>query len=263
MKKWLCVMGIVFLSVLCVRPVYADVINEPRDSFYERHAEECVYVNRMFTANGPDGKVFCYASPESPRVTAAWENGMTAWISFTYRDGDGILWGIAEGHGWMPMAYMEVVYDSISFAEEYADEITGEIGTLDEQYMGKEIYLWTYPGSMEEKTITTGEFMPEYRSVYVDEAGRSWGNLGYYYGFKNEWICIDDPTADAQQLWPDGAPQRGQGLAGNAEAAPQGAERIVPQTNRFTVILTVVLVGMVAAVSAALLVVLKRRGRNR
>lgn len=271
MKKWLCAIGAFLLSMVCVRPVYADVINEPRDSFYERHAEECEYVNRAFTANGPDGKVIFYANPESAKVTATWENGNTAWITFTYQDGDGISWGVVENTGWVPMDYMVVVYDSISFAEEYAEVIESERGTLDKQYAKEELYLWEYPASSEGYSMDsefTKEYLPEYTGVYVDEAGRRWGNVNYYYGLKNVWICIDAPTADLEELYPDGnVPQRGEALEESPEmqdtSVEQSTERIVPRTNHRVVLLAVALVLLVVVITAVLLVVLKRRSRNR
>ncbi|MDE6169306.1 MAG: hypothetical protein K2G28_12715, partial [Acetatifactor sp.] len=134
--------GILCCCGLWAMSVRADVIWEPMDSFYEKHSSECTYVNRQFTAKGPDGKVILYKSPILPEQVAVWENGYQAYISFTYKDSHGIVWGIFEGEngmtGWMPMAYMEAVYDSISFQEEFEDEIQDHIGELDESCMGEE-----------------------------------------------------------------------------------------------------------------------------
>ena len=49
--------GILLASLLAVSlaaPAAADVIWEPEDSFYQKHAEECQLLQRSFYANGPE-----------------------------------------------------------------------------------------------------------------------------------------------------------------------------------------------------------------
>ena len=150
MKKLFIILGGLLWCMLCKFSVKADVIWTPDDSFFEKHESQCTYVNRRFTANGPDGVVILYQSPELPVETARWKNGERYYINFTYEDGDGVVWGVYENggtHGWMPMEYMDVVYDTISFEEEYKDQIVEESGALDGAYLGKEIYKWSYPGA--------------------------------------------------------------------------------------------------------------------
>ena len=211
MKKCFSVLSILFCCMLFVLPVHADVIWEPDDYFYNQHALDCTYVNRMFTTNGPDGVVIVYKNPESPQVITRLDNGIKIYISYTYSDANGILWGIYEDSdkiGWLPMDYMEVVYDSISFHEDYADKIVSQSGELKNQYKNKEIYLWKYPGSEEFNIIKVEDFMPSYNSVYLDEENRCWGNINYYFGFRDVWICIDQPTDDFNTLYPSGSPQK-------------------------------------------------------
>ncbi len=266
MKKRICFWGTIFCLMFCTLSVRADLIWEPQDSFYRTHAESCTYVTRRFTAKGPDGQVIVYKSPESPKVIATLENGTEVWVSYTYLDRDGVLWGIHEGSreetGWMPMEYMQVVYDFVSFEEEYGAEIVEQTGRLGEEYKGKDIFFWNYPGS-EEYTATPmdGQEMPEYDRTFTDEKGHIWGIVGYYYGMGNSWICVDQPTADYEELYPDGGPGIGtQTEDGNPGS--QGSERIVPKRNAGTVILTTALVAAVAFVTAGLLVVLKRRSKS-
>lgn len=258
MKKWICTAGIFLLCMMGTCRVYADVMFEPQDSFYEEHRDECVYVNRAFTTNGPEGKVILYKSPELEVVTNTWKNGETVYISHTYKDARGIEWGVCDDAGWAPMAYMELVYDSISFAEEFARDIAEERGMLDEQYMGREIYLWEYPGATRENIIAAEHALPEYTGVYVDESGRRWGNIGYYYGYRDKWVCLDDPTANADGLYPDGAPQRR--TPHKEQKLSPGEQRISPSVDKRDVVWTVVLVLAVTAVTAVLLWVLRRRG---
>lgn len=276
MKKWVCFLGTAFCFLLCTLSARADVIWEPEDSFYEEHSSECTHVNRQYITNGPDGVVILYKSPESAKEVATWENGRRVYISFTYEDARGIVWGISEGEqtGWMPMEYMKVVYDSISFAEDYGDQIVSQTGSLDEQYGDETVHFWKYPGaeSFDSMDLKGWDYMPEYRSVYTDETGHSWGYIGYYYGYRSVWICLDAPTADYAALYPDGGPAIGKedtGLYPNgtpaiakedaAAAQNRDVERIVPKTNDRAVIIVVVLVAAVALVTAALLVFLRKR----
>ena len=282
-----CILFTIVGSMVSVLPVSADIIWEPEDMFYNDHASECTYVNRAFTANGPDGIVIVYKNPESPQKVTQLENGTVIYISYTYQDSDGILWGIYENTnakktGWMPMEYMEIVYDSISFAEEFQEEIVGAVEQdLDSQYLGQEIYLWEYPGAENGTPMQTQEHLPTYSHVFQDEEGRLWGNVNYYYGMKNKWVCIDQPTADFEALFPNGAPQRGntKNEQNNTEQEKtseestkissdssmeqpdkqSSAERIVPKQKQSIVIITTILVLVVVLVTAGLLVILWRR----
>lgn len=296
-KRYGIVAGLV-CCMLCVLPATADVIWEPEDSFYERHREECTHVGRQYTAQGPDGVVYVYKSPESAEVVAEWENGYQVWIAFTYEDSDGIVWGIYENYGgkcgWMPMEYMEVVYDSISFVEEYAGEIVSQEGQL-EDYEGEEFFFWNYPGARESIPVTNpvepGEYRPVYRSVYTDENGRRWGHVGYFYGYRNVWFCIDAPGANYEELYPEGGPKRGNSpegkeqkdeeltlgpegeeqkegepmpdLAEDLPGAGQRTERIVPKTGGRDVAVAAVMVVATVAVTAGLLMALKRKKDSR
>lgn len=259
MKKLFYVLGTFICCMLFTLRVQADIMWEPDDAFYNRHASECTYINRVYTANGPDDVVIVYRSPESPQIVTRLQNGTQTYISHTYVDSDGILWGIYEDSshkktGWMPMDYMSVVYDSISFAEEFAADIVTQDGVLDDAYLDKEIYLWKYPSAEEGYKMETNEYLPSYSSMFTDENGHIWGNVGYYYGMKNTWVCIDQPTADFDMLYPDGAPHRGK-----TQTSPNAdnPKRIVPRQNPTIVIITVILVLAVVLATAGLLIILR------
>lgn len=265
MKKWIALWSVFFCYMLCVLPVRADLIWEPMDSFYEEFSSECEYVGRTFTANGPDGEVILYESPVSGKVITRWENGFTAYISFTYEDRKGTVWGVYEDGnssktGWMPMEYMDVVYDSISFAEEYQADFREQKGVLDEQYLGESVCFWPYPGASEGYKIkpeSMGSYMPEYYRIYEDSQGRTWGNVGYYFGLKDVWVCLDQPDAAFETLYPDGN-------SGIGEAQPQekefAGERISPGGNgNNPVVMVVMAVALVVLVTGILLLMLKRK----
>lgn len=260
MKKIFYVFAALICYVLLYIPVKADVIWEPFDPFYEAHADECEYMGRSFRANGPDGKVILYKSPESPEVVAEWENGHKAYIQFTYRDPLGILWGIYDDYqdtvGWMPMDYMEVIYDSISFHEEHSAQITEQSGELSEDYQGQDIFLWRYPGSTEYDSLKFDNNPPTYDNVYVDENENSWGWVGYWYGYKNVWICLNAPNADLDQLYPNGAPIIETTGSSNIS---KNEPRIVPKSKSWLIPLTIFLVLLTTAVTTILLLLLKRK----
>lgn len=280
MKKFICLLGMMTCFLFCTISVRADVIWEPQDDFYEKHSSDCTHVGRQFIADGPDGKVILYESPVSAKEVATWENGYRVWIAFTYEDGQGIVWGFpSEGEknsGWMPMEYMKVVYDSISFMEEHRSQIEDRDGSLDESYKSDTINYWKYPGSDDGGNINMQDWdnMPVYSYVYTDEEGRSWGYLNYFYGYRGVWICLDDPTAEYEELYPNGAPQievkdddevkeesqSEEIQSGEIQTAENlNTERIKPQTNQRTIVVVVVLVAAVVLVTIALLAVLKKR----
>lgn len=235
MKKSVWILMVVMCWMFNALSVKADVIWEPyHDDFYDENRMHCDYVNRTFTANGPEGEVFLYESPENPTVVATWENGFTAYISFTYTDAEGNVWGVYEDSqagisGWMPMAYMTVVYDFISFQEEFGDRITEESGTIPAMYAGQTIRFWKYPGAedfFEMPMPEEADSMPQYSKMFVDDKGNQWGYVGYFRGTKSRWVCLANATGDLNSLYPEGAPQVG--VQQNADQASAEEETIVP-----------------------------------
>lgn len=193
--------------------VRADVLFEPDDDFYEDHYEEMDYVNCAYLANGPQGKLTIYTSPENSLVEGTVENGEGIYVSVRYVDAGGIAWAQVEVFtralsGWVPMDYLVKVYNSDDFRAEYADRIVAEEGSL--AASEERVFFWSYPGSdvSEADLPLEGDYLPEYREIFFDDAGRKWGHVGYYMGIKNTWICLDDPAADYETLYADHAPQQ-------------------------------------------------------
>lgn len=260
MKKMLYLISVLICSLMFGISAKADVIWVPENSFYEENYRDCEHVERNFLADGPDGKVILYKSPESSEVMETWENGRTAYISYTYKDNEGVVWGLSENSegkgGWVPMEYMEVIYDAISFTEEYGTEFTEESGFLGEDYIGESIYIWEYPGSEKcfPMEITKEMNLPEYYKAYVDDDGRKWGYLGYYYGFDDAWICVDAPKDDAGKLYPDGVPKHETKQQDN-----QGQEKIVPEPDVSRILFAAASTGILVLATIVLLVLLKKR----
>ena len=238
MKKIVSMLSLIFAVMLCVQTVHADVIWEPENQFYEKHRNNCELVEREYVANGPDGKVIVYVDPKTAQEVGSYENGESTWITWVYTDKDGVAWGCpnAMEEGWLPMDYMQVVYDHVSFEEDYGDKIVEETGALADSYYNKVVYFWSYPGStdteiepfeLDSEWVT---WMPEYYKTYVDEAGRKWGYCGYYYGSRNFWVCLDAADQSYEELWGE-APSDEVKLEVEEMPSMEDAEPIVPKGN--------------------------------
>ena len=255
---------LVLLVLACPLTAQADVIYEPEDSFYRNNYESCTYVNRAYTANGPDGSVTIYKSPVSAKVLWTISNGSAIAVSYSYTDADGTVWALCEDYdndrrGWAPMDYLNVIYDNVSFWEEYGETFLDEEGQLDSKFAGETIWFWRYPGSPDGIDHVIGEYeeyFPTYDSIYVDEDGRSWAYIMYYFGVRQVWICLDDPTADYDTLFPDGAP-----LVATTVPAdePRPDVTIVPKESTSAKIFTAVAVVLLVVVTAVMLTKMKKK----
>jgi len=267
MKRFLtAVLTIVLLLALAV-PAAADVLWTPvNDSFFESHYEECTHEGRNYYANGPEGFVTLWKAPESGRVVAQFENGQSLTVNWIYED-----WGCVNARvkdewidGWVPMKELRLIYDHISFAEEYAHRITpysGEFSDFDDD--GATVNFYKFPGSPD---IVRSNYMFEYdimemlvgtkdspsyiQNVFVDEQGLTWGFVGYMRGRMNAWFCLDDPGITVG----DGAGQVPARDIGAADLQP-AREPVLPRG----AYLPYVLVGAVAVGTGAALGLLRKK----
>ena len=230
MKKC-CVLVLLLAICLLLIPnhvAHADVLIEPNNDFYARHRNECASLNRSFYANGESGFISVKKEPGSNKEVTAVKNGETLYIMFTYND-NGRLWGVTDFHspgqsydkrlsGWIPMDQLALVYDYISFDEDYGNEFYSYTGSYDALHGAVEIVLWTWPGSGVAVWTIEASNIPEDIDAYLtesktykDEQGREWGFIGYMYGHRNSWICLSDPSnkdipafhpAPLPELWP-------------------------------------------------------------
>lgn len=266
MKKLLTLMLALILLLSLIPAARADVIWIPEDLFLEQHMAECIRTDRAFRAL-TDTPV--YESPQSDRVVWTLAEGESVWIYYTYTDAEGNRWGNCEQSigaetGWIPLAYTELVYDYISFEEDYGHlfETPEETLTLDSGFDGQEIRFWEYPGSESGYTGTVnGEYLPSFGYLYTDAGGRQWGYIGYHMGWRNVWVCLSDPTADFAALYPEGAPLVEVTEPGETDPTLP-AEPIVPQNAPGTVALRLgvsVAVVLCVAVTIALLVRMQKK----
>ena len=198
------------LVLLCALApaAYADILWTPQNTFFERHENECTYVGRSYYANGSEGYVTLWDAPDGRTVCAQYENGCQLRVYWQYKDWGCIsVWG-DEGSvdGWVPMADLVLIYDYLSFEEEYAGQISDYSGQF-AHYEGSSdgFTFWEYPGAPQPKLVwdyddiipilTGSEGKESYISkVFTDENGLTWGYIGYFFGNRNSWLCLDDPT---------------------------------------------------------------------
>ena len=196
------VLMVTTLLALCT-PARADVLWEPENDFYKKHADQCDYIGRQFYANGDEGFITLWDAPEGTRVVQQFRNGYTLWLYYQYEDWVcAVVWG-DEGEivGWAPMEDFVLKYDYLSFAEEYADEIH----PYDGQFEGcdgnvEEIVFYDYPGAPAPKDVWEAEEVLDQLtdtgyidSTFIDEEGRTWGYVAYLFGSRNLWFCLDEP----------------------------------------------------------------------
>ena len=262
MKKLVSLICGVVLLMGCIVSVSADVILVPQDSFYVSHMEQCEYHDRSYTAAGPNGDVTVYESPESDKVMATIENGESLYISYIYTDETGIQWGYYENwetdvFGWVPMEYLKLIYDSISFKEEFGHLFSEEEGTLAAEHQGKTVKFWKYPGSTEYlEWAVEGDNMPAYQTVYTDSNGVRWGRGGYYMGLRGYWINLDEPDADFTPA--ETQPSEEMEVPTEPQNEEDKVEEIVPKGNNTTAIV-IAAVAAVVVLTGGLLFVLKRK----
>lgn len=193
-------------------PAYADIMWEPgSDRFYESHRDQCEYNTRSYYANGPDGFVTLWDAPNGSMVKAQYENGEILWVGYTYQGKWALVSQWEDGEditGWVPLAQLSLVYDHISFEEEYGDQIRPYNGEFAD-YAGdaEAVNFYKYPGAPEitqtwetdgdwhvlDNLTGTAENDSYIFKVFTDEDGRTWGYVGYMYGRLNAWFCLDEP----------------------------------------------------------------------
>ncbi len=224
--KGIKLLAVLMLSMfLCGINVLASEEEEewkPSEPFFVEHMESCVEENRDYYANGPNGQVMIYESPASSKVLNILENGEIVGIDYTFTNEAGVTWGFCEFEGkfgWIPMPYLFVVYDYISFEEEYGEQFIIETDTIvptrsndlywEFQETNKKIKFWTYPGSKEEFVIAFSKvntMLPQYTKIFIDEDGRKWGFIPYYAGQSvNRWVCMSSAktmVGTLEELYP-------------------------------------------------------------
>ena len=273
-KKILALFMAVLMALSLTATALADVVWEPRNSFYETHHSQCTYLGRSYYANGPDGFVTLWDAPGGSTVAAQYENGTALSVYWTYKN-----WGcitVWEGKnreevsGWVPMEQLYLIYDHISFEEEYGAYFKPYDGQFDGSGLkdGDEIWIWEHPLSYGPKdTLKIGpdwDFLEQlqgstgspsaFSQTYTDPNGRIWGYVGYLYGYRSFWVLLENPTCDG--IMTSCIPEA-DGLITSGEIVPPRTP-VLPTVSY----LPCFLVAGVVAVTAVLLVMMKRRRKS-
>ena len=243
-------------------PARADVLWEPNNRFYERHADECQYLGRSFYANGAEGYITLWDAPGGYLVKGQFSNGFILWVYYQFEDWVyAVVWGDeGEISGWAPIEDFALEYDHLSFAEEYADAIYPYCGQFaDYDGDAEEIVFYEYPGAPVSKDVRKaawgldeliGRGGDSYiQSIFVDEDGRTWGYVGYLYGRINGWFCLDQPDGRDFLVRQVGTPE-----------LTEAREPTLPVRGYVPYILSGVLV--LAAVALAAVLLARRRKRT-
>ena len=243
-------------------PARADVLWEPNNRFYERHADECQYLGRSFYANGAEGYITLWDAPGGYLVKGQFSNGFILWVYYQFEDWVyAVVWGDeGEISGWAPIEDFALEYDHLSFAEEYADAIYPYCEQFaDYDGDAEEIVFYEYPGAPVSKDVRKaawgldeliGRGGDSYiQSIFVDEDGRTWGYVGYLYGRINGWFCLDEPEGRNFPVRQVGTPE-----------LTEAREPTLPVRGYVPYILSGVLV--LAAVALAAVLLARRRKRT-
>lgn len=202
-------------------PALADILWEPLDdNYYQENMGNFDYVGRSFYTNGADGCVTVYKEPAGKEQVDVLPNGCRMYVSFE-EDKGGVKWGVIQYEykdgtytpswdwdtsgkiirtGWVSMDSLWLIYDYQSFTEEHKDEFEDYTGDTRE-FIGKEIYEWQYPGAELCSPFTVSDFEGgmelSFSRTWQDEEGRLWGDMNYYYGIRDCWVCLSDPENDS------------------------------------------------------------------
>jgi hypothetical protein len=206
MNKRFCIILAACILLVLQITAHADII-APKRIVYPVHVrqDECVDVNRNFYANGENGYVSVKNAPSSKEEVTEIKNNSVLSISCEHNY-EGEFWGFMEmGRitGWVPMKQLLLIYDLVSFTEEYRDKFYPYVGDYETLKMAEKIILWPWPGSgrVEAKMIIEAKRIENVRisHAYKDNDEREWGFINnIQYGNHNDvWVCISDPANGA------------------------------------------------------------------
>lgn len=203
---------IALMLALSMSPaVHADMIHIPEEDFLGDHKEECTGIDRNYRALKD---LTLYQNPQNDNVEGSVPKGGIVRVYYVWTDPNDHEWAYLRyeeyGSGWAPLAYLELVYDNISFFEDYGGQFTylDKFLKMDLPTLEQRIWFWNYPGSEEgEQHIAYAAYPLEYGITYTDPDGRVWGYITDYRGNIDVWVCLSDPTASFKALYPNGAPE--------------------------------------------------------
>ena len=115
-------------------------------------------------------------------------------------------WGIAdnEKESWFRLSDFTPIYNNSDFCRDHADEISDYDGGMKDYQIQNQLILWSYPnsgekaGSIAAEDQADGYYTDEiFTGQYTDADGRLWVSIGYYMGYRGDWVCTNDPENEA------------------------------------------------------------------
>ena len=218
---------ILVLVLIFATAAAADVLPWPDNSYFQNNEEEMEPMSGGYMVNCSGNNQKFYSAPGKMIAEFTVPRGEIVYPSYrcTKQGKEWCIveqWSEAYSCGWCPMDVLLPLYNSSYFTEEHAEEIDeGFTQKFDE---GTVLYFYSYPGSgvtSDYATVLTPEPLEFIRS-YTDSEGRKWGCVGYWYGIRDCWLCIDDPTNDSLPFVP--AAKRNDGSYIEAYTVPEYLE---------------------------------------
>ena len=209
--------AVIFFLVIKPEEVQADLILEPEDQFYQAHADQCEYVDRSYYT---DGSVDFWTAPNG-RKKGSFPADTRLQITHVYTDSQGAQWGVflEQESGWVLMADVYLDYDSRQFREDHEEEILpGEEQVLPQ---GEKVVFWSYPCSGENWGTEELQQELKFSEFYTDDQERLWGNVGYYMGSRDFWICLSEPENQEISMEEEPPKVPGQAVETQGETAEQ------------------------------------------
>ena len=209
--------AVIFFLVIKPEEVQADLILEPEDQFYQAHADQCEYVDRSYYT---DGSVDFWTAPNG-RKKGSFPADTRLQVTHVYTDSQGAQWGVFldQESGWILMADVYLDYDSRQFREDHEEEILpGEEQVLPQ---GEKVVFWSYPCSGENWGTEELQQELKFSEFYTDDQERLWGNVGYYMGSRDFWICLSEPENQEISMEEEPPKVPGQAVETQGETAEQ------------------------------------------
>lgn len=232
-------------------PIMSDTHADTK-YFFARHRDKMVYLGRYFIANGKDGSAQIKIEPGSEGGTVTLDNnGAAIYVEYSCLY-NGNYWGLAffpwnnREAGWVRLDEFLVLYDYVSFEEEFFDELYTYTGNLEEIAETGSAVLWSWPNSGAPQG-TVENINPVSLHIvyaYMDEYGNEWGFIRQIGGRENMWVNLSDPLDDLPKLVPIREP---------APWVPETEHVDIARSNISIPLLIIALVATLAAISLLLI----------
>ena len=250
------------------RMVYADIIPEPYDDFFQDYANEMEYHLQTRVANSKKGYANLYKNPESDIVITYVKNGTEITVKYLYTDKNDCVWALVEPNlevigndydtAWIRLDDFTLVYDARQFRKDNLEKLVEEKVKFDVSQYDKNIIMWSFPlsGKRVYDIDITSDYVDyvsatlesDLHATYEDQFHQKW--VEYYDWSKRiqGWICITDPCNKDMRV-DDKV---------NYEAYPPAAPKLKDQMST-TVKLSIILVLLVVGTTVVIIYV-KHRG---